>query len=211
MSSGRGWNRCCLCPRGRVGRRRGRNGRPTTTPQELRPPRPPPSQVQPGRLPSTARRRMRNPPNSTGSESRRGPAECSYFRGSRGRHGHGRGKHRVGIDLTHTAIFRPPSRVRSASPSGSARPDKDASGLYQSVSGHWSALPIAEETATKPTAVFVPSPRPTCSSVRPGAQRMEIGRITPVGVSSSRPARRDPGLPMPPRSPLPPPRVTACA
>ena len=26
MGSGRGWNRCCLCPRGRVGRRRGRNG-----------------------------------------------------------------------------------------------------------------------------------------------------------------------------------------
>ena len=30
MSSGRGWNRCCLCPRGRVGRRRGRNGSSST-------------------------------------------------------------------------------------------------------------------------------------------------------------------------------------
>jgi transposase len=30
MSSGRGWNRCCLCPRGRVGRQRGRNGSSST-------------------------------------------------------------------------------------------------------------------------------------------------------------------------------------
>jgi hypothetical protein len=30
MSSGRGWNRCCLCPRGRVGRRSGRNGSSST-------------------------------------------------------------------------------------------------------------------------------------------------------------------------------------
>jgi hypothetical protein len=28
MSSGRGWNRCCLCPRDRVGRQRGRNALP---------------------------------------------------------------------------------------------------------------------------------------------------------------------------------------
>lgn len=30
MSSGRRWNRCCLCPRGRVGRRSGRNGSSST-------------------------------------------------------------------------------------------------------------------------------------------------------------------------------------
>lgn len=30
MSSGRGWNRCCLCQRGRVGRRSGRNGSSST-------------------------------------------------------------------------------------------------------------------------------------------------------------------------------------
>ncbi len=42
-----------------------RTSRPTTTPQEPRPPRRPPSQVQPGRLPSPARRRMRNQPTQT--------------------------------------------------------------------------------------------------------------------------------------------------